>query len=107
MLGGTARQESYLGCLHFFRQPLSNTSLLDVPVVRTGAPIGEDLLGLGLFGRGFSGPLEGAFICIWGCGLLLLALWETLLYDCRMAAITVAGAVVVSGDELTHLGESS
>ena len=105
MLGGTARQESYLGCLHFFRQPLSNTSLLEVPVVRTGAPIGEDLLGLGLFGRGSGGPLE-ASTCLWFCGLLL-ALWETLLYDCRMAAITVAGAVVVSGDELTHLGESS
>ena len=89
------------------RQPLSNTSLLEVPVVRTGAPNGngEDLLGLGLFDRGFGGPLE-AFTCIWVCGLLL-ALWETLLYDCRMAAITVAGAVVVPGDELTHLGESS
>ncbi len=105
MLGGTARQKSYLGCLHFFHQPLSNTSLLEVPVVRTGAPNGEDLLGLGLFDRSFGGPRE-AFTCIWFCGLLL-ALCETLLYDCRMAAITVAGAVVVSEDELTHLGESS
>ena len=32
---------------------------------------------------------------------------EALLYVCLMPAITEAGAVVVSGDELTHLGESS
>ena len=60
-----------------------------------------------MFGKDLIGTLSGAFICVWVCGLLLLALWETLLYDCRMAAITAAGAVVVSEDELTHLGEGS
>ena len=38
---------------------------------------------------------------------MLLALWEILLLACLMAAITAAGAVVVSDEELTHLGESS
>ena len=58
-------------------------------------------------GKGVVGPLRGACACFWVCGLLLWPLWETLLYICLMSATTAAGAVVVSGDELTHLGESS
>ena len=56
-------------------QPLSNTSLLDVPVVRTGASSGVCVLGTVSFsGLGDVDPRSGVFTSFWVWGLLLLAL---------------------------------
>ncbi len=81
---------------------MSNTSWLDLLVVAIGDSGGRCSVGMDS-----SGDVSGGSPSLAACAVLLEALWETLLYDCLMSAMTAVGAVVVSGDELTHLGESS